>query len=230
MKMFARVSCLVLLAAVGQANGAVLVPNSIDAPFEDWSRGYDDSTYAEWDAFTSAFGAPNSPDVGEVENAAATLQQTSFGAIITSTNNIYSPAGPSAFDVNIPGLGLGAGTTRVVAQIVLSAFGTELDTDSVLLTPAAGSAAVPTYTVAGAGAGVLEYLFAWDVPGNDSSYQLQFAAGGAHMSLDRVVVDTYTQADAFTAFPTNVPEPATAALAALGLLTAVGVRRRATQG
>ena len=71
-----------------------------------------------------------------------------------------------------------------------------------------------------------ENLFAWDLAGfNPSTFTLTFKASSSSMSLDALAVDTFTQQGAFA--PLGVPEPATGALAALGMLGMLAVRRRA---
>ncbi|TWT76969.1 hypothetical protein Pla123a_23940 [Posidoniimonas polymericola] len=226
-----RTALVAAAVVVGSArvNAAVIVPDSVAAPFEDWSRGFFGSTYAEWDVFSSAFGSPNLPDAGEVELADATLLQGTPGAVLTGGGNIYSPAAAAQLAVAIPQLASApVGTTRIVAQV--QSLGATLDAGSVFLTPANGVANPPMYsTLAATGVGfgaVEQHLFAWDVAADADGYVLTFAGSGPHFSLDQVVIDTYTQNDGFSAFPLGAPEPAAALLLALGGAASLTQRSR----
>lgn len=229
MKITTSFLCVLALATASQMHAAVIVPDSIHPLFEDWSRGYVDSTYAEWDVFTSAFGATNSPDVGDVDLAAATVLQGTPGAALTGGGNIYTPSGAGQFVVGIPQLATApVGTTRIVAQV--RSLGTALDTASVQLTPTNGSAIAPSFSTlssSGVGFGAAEeHVFAWDVATDVDGYMINFAGSGAHLSLDRLVVDTFTQSGDFSPFPTNIPEPAALLLLVLSGVAPLTQRNR----
>lgn len=229
MKISASVLCAAIVAACclsRVSSAAFIVPDSATAPFANWSRSGADSAYAEWNAFTVAAGAPgNSPDVGSFGPTTANLTQSFFPALITSGGNIYSFAGATDFDVTLPNYGYGAGyKTRVVAQI--GTFGTPLLQTSLSLKYSDGNAtqqaALTSANVVAApnpaGGTTDEWLVVWDVPNyNPGSFQLEFVASGSSMSLDRLAVDTFTQA---------VPEPASLAIAGLGLGGCLRVARR----
>ena len=58
------------------------------------------SEFAEWEIFTVGFGDPgNDPDV-DGSKSGATITQTTPGAMVTSTGNIYNPGGVSNFALN----------------------------------------------------------------------------------------------------------------------------------
>lgn len=235
--MLKTLSCLALVALLaGQANAAFVVPDSAAAPFEDWSRGAADSVYAEWDSFSVAYDAPgNAPDVGaspssgSPSGADAVLTGLEPSAFVVSSGNIYSFSAPPAFSLSTPGHGYGGGyNTRVAAQIGVQ--GNPLDSGSLLLTYNDGSAdvtAAPDYLLnRGLDGAKTEWLAVWDIAGyNPAATQIDFMASGSSMSLDTLAVDTFTQTGAFTALPANVPEPAAAALAALGCVLLQGRRR-----
>lgn len=234
--------CLAFLAAAlavslapALSQAAFLVPDGATAPFEDWSRGDTNSTYAEWDVFSNANGTPgNSADVGESGLTGASLEQNGAFAIIASSGNIYSFQGATAFDVTLPAYDLGAGyNTRVVAQS--QTLGNVPDLDSVMLTYNDGLADVslsPDYVlqeeVTSGGFTGLVSTFGWDVLGhNPSEFLFELDAAGSSMSLAGLAIDTYAQTTTFGAFPATVPEPTSlviAALAGIGL-TASGRRR-----
>jgi hypothetical protein len=225
-----RLFCLAPLAMIlaslcsHLASAAFIVPDGSTAPFEDWSRTDPNSMYAEWNTFTVANGAPaNTPDVGSFGPTPANLEQNGAFAIITSGGNIYSFAGATGFDMTVPNYGYGIGyDTRVAVQ--LRTLGNPIDVSSLLLTfddgngpqsLAPSSSVGPTPDADGQ-----EWLFVWDVANfNAASMLVEFNASASSMSLDRLAVDTFTQA---------VPEPASLHLAAWGwgaagpLVAAVG--------
>ena len=105
----------------------------------------------------------------------------------------------------------------MVAQI--RSLGSPLNPASVLLSVDAAPgvpAALSSVSATGSGfSAAEEWLFAWDLPGSGGSYAVDFAAVAAHLSLDRVVIDTFTQSEPFSPLPQGVPEPFTAWLAAV---------------
>lgn len=221
----ALVAVYVASAFANAASAAFLVPDSATDPFENWSRNDAGSMYAEWNSFTVAMGAPgNAPDVGSFGPAPANLQQNFIPALITSGGNIYSFAGPTDFDLTVPNYGLGAGyDTRVAVQ--LRTLGNPIDASSMQLTYDGGggpqtlapaSSVGPTPDLDGE-----QWLFVWDLPSfNPASMRVEFNASASSMSLDRVVVDTFTQA---------VPEPVSLGLAAAVVLCGAGIHRRRRQ-
>ncbi len=175
-------------------------PDGVTAPFEDWSRNDANSTYAQWDVFTSATSA-NSPDVGSFGPAGATLTESSggsSGAFISGSGNIYSFSGATTFDLVIPAYQLGEGyKSQVTLQTVT--LGTELNLNSVRLSYDGGSQrTLPTAieelsrtALGGFGGDLVSTLFTWQVTGNPADFHLQFAASDSSLSLDQVVIDTF---------------------------------------
>ncbi|WP_428305190.1 PEP-CTERM sorting domain-containing protein [Lacipirellula sp.] len=209
-----------------------VVPNGSTSPFDSWSLGAANSVHAQWEVFTDAYSTPgNAPDVagsfpasGSSSGASSLLVGNTAGAFLTGGGNIYSFSAPTSFTVTVPNYNLGAGwNSRFVAQIQNQ--GSLLDFTSVLLSYDGGNQLLaPTYSHELLGGAIPENLFAWDLAGfNPSTYSLTFKASASSMSLDAIAVDTYTQTGAFT--PMGVPEPATAALAAIGLVGSLAVRR-----
>lgn len=221
---------LVAMAFVSPASAAFLVPDSTATPFEEWARSDADSVYAEWDEFTESMpGNLNLPDVGESGVTGATLEQNGTAAIVTSTGNIYSFAGPSSFDVAVPGYGYGAGyNTRVAFQV--GAVGSPVDEGSFTLTYDDGSSDVtvtPDWFLDRGLDSSNEWIAVWDIAGfNPASVTVEFDASASHMSLTTAAVDVFTQAAAFSPLPQNVPEPSSLVIAALG--AAVLLRRRSS--
>jgi hypothetical protein len=227
-------AAITLAAGVAHAVPASFVaPDGTTSPFEDWTLSDANSVHAQWEVFTDAVGTPgNLPDVagsfpadGTPSGATAVVIGNTPSAFLTGGGNIYSFAAPTSFSVTVPNYGLGAGwNTRFVAQIQNQ--GNPLDFSSVLLSYDGGNQLLPfDYTDELVGNPAPENLFAWDVVGlNPSTFTLTFNASSSSMSLDALAVDTFTQQGAFA--PMGVPEPATGALAALGLLGIAALRRR----
>jgi hypothetical protein len=217
-KFFVAAVALAAVGRVDQAKAAFIIPDGATSPFEAWSRSTPNSMYAEWNTFTVPNGGTNNPDVGQYGPATATIANQGAAAILTGGGNIYSFSGATDFDLSIPNYGYGAAyTTRVVVQMLTQ--GNPLDGSTVRLTynPGSGNQTIlPTQTVA---PGVNpEWLFAWDLPSfNPASMLVEFAASTSSMSLDRVVVDTFTQ---------SVPEPASVLLMGLAVGAVVAKSRR----
>jgi hypothetical protein len=232
-------AALAATLASSAASAAFIVPDGATAPFESWSRGDIDSTYAEWDTFTRANSSQgvNSPDVGQSGVLGATLSQTTLDggfAIITSGGNIYSFSGRTSFDVQLPGYGLGAGhNTRIVVQARTLGSTPALSSVGITYSDGGGSVtASPEYIsqveIAEGGFSGLISTFGWDLVGyNPSSVLFELTASSSSMSLANLAVDTYTQTTAFPAFPNVVPEPSVIALAGLAACVTVARGRRA---
>lgn len=223
---------------IQSAHAEFLVPDAVTPPFDGWSRGDSNSTYAEWDTFTAAndVDGVNLPDIGASGPGSPTLTQTALDpggfAILASSGNIYSFNSRTSFDIEVPSYDLGAGyNTRVVAQT--RTLGNVPDLDSIALTYNDGNADVtvaPEYVLQqnvteGDFAGLIS-TFGWDVSGlNPEGFSFAFAAAGSSMSLANIAVDTYTQTGAFAAFPTVIPEPTAAVLIVIGLALAPATGR-----
>jgi hypothetical protein len=230
------------LAVSATVQAAFIVPNSTAAPFEDWSRNDASSLYAEWDTFTTPSG-PNTPDVGSFPGAApdaatSTVQEVDNGALdvgaFLTSGNIYSPGNEEddpeswgSFEVLFPNYGNGSGwNTRVGVQVRTN--GTEPDLDSFVLTyENGGTVSVPLLAhkelsrvaLGGFGGFSVDNLFVFDADFNPSQFKLTFVALGAHMSVDSILVDTFTTQSELT----PVPEPTTGLLLAIGM-SVLGVR------
>ncbi len=174
---------------------------------QSWTRGGENATYQEWDAFSVQPGQDNPssagahpPDVGvkSVEGGQPTLEELSGFSFITSSRNIYSFADALNVRVSVPNFDLGDDYfTTIVLQTKTQGAG--IDPASVLLGDLAPDAtttlAVEEIESPGGTALVVESWFRWMLPadlGNAASYALTFKALGSSMSLDRVAVDTWT--------------------------------------
>ena len=180
----ARVLPLVLCLGMAYAS----FNNAYTPPF----RGQVDSEYSGWETFTIPFNGPNLPDVAGTSSDDAVLTQTTPGAILTSTGNIYNPAGPSHFVLSDT---LPEDMLEVVLQI--SAFGVPADYGSFVLSYTDGSGqliSLPPDSIQNLwnAGGSFEDRFDWDLSGNSDSitnYTIQFDASAMHMSLDAVILD-----------------------------------------
>lgn len=217
--------CALTASVVHAVPISFVVPDGSSSPFEDWTLGDTNSVHAQWEVFTDAYSTPgNLPDVagsfpasGTPSGAAAVVIGNESSAFLTGGGNIYSFAAPTSFTVTVPNYGLGAGwNSRFVVQIQNQ--GNPLDFSSVRLSYDGGNQLLPyDFTDELIGNPAPENLFAWDLAGfNPSSFTLTFNASASSMSLDALAVDAFTQTSAFA--PLGVPEPATGALAVLGLL------------
>jgi hypothetical protein len=190
-------------------------------------RGHGLAQFAGWESFTVPTGAPgNAPDIAG-SNASAKLTQSTPGAFIASSGNLYVGPDPAvgSYEVSyagIPQLGLGP----VVLQV--RALGNELSYDSVRLNYSGGSLAAvreelertpfggPPGTP-GSGFAVAS-KWSWDVSHlGISDFTITFAAAAADVSFDSAMLDVQA-----------VPEPETWALMGLGAgaLALAGWRRR----
>lgn len=185
--------------------GALLTAACVAAPvsaadFEPphWA-GDADAAFSAWIDFTVAFGEPgNAPD-GEGSTGDAVLVQTTPGASVTGGNNIYNPAGASAFVITDI---FDAPLREVVLEVETS--GTELLYENVRLvvpgdTPLeffAGSRTELARISGGFGDTVLS-RWRWSLPQTDAtSVEIHFAAGGAHCSLVKARLDTRSKSEA----------------------------------
>ncbi len=189
---------------------SLLVPEFRDAPA---------TFYSEWDVFASTTGA--APDVA---GSLGTISELTGASFVTSSGNIYNLGVASAFTLDLAGAGP---TGYVLLQIVTQ--GTELDLGSVSLDTGAGTLD-PASTIAlgstplgGFGGSAVGTAFTWDLSGLEvDDFTIAFAASGAHLSLDRVVLDGAASAPLAV-----IPEPSSAALwLGMGGLLAGLVRRR----
>ncbi|HAC91780.1 MAG TPA: hypothetical protein DCF63_14305 [Planctomycetaceae bacterium] len=185
-------ACLACSVLSLNLNAAFVVPEF---------RGLAETTYQEWNVFTSANGL-NLPDVANVNpNGTASVQELTGGAFLTSGGNIYSFAVATSFDVLVPDYGLGTqATTRVVLQ--LRTQGSTVDLASVTFNGQPFDSAELLYEepLGGFGGTLRDWRFEWSaVSGNVGMNTIQFDAEDSSMSLDRVSVDTQALAVAMPA-------------------------------
>ncbi|MBX9654394.1 hypothetical protein K2Y11_12335 [bacterium] len=182
-------------------------------------RGEANTTYQEWNIFSSTAG-PNAPDVANSNvNGTANVVELSGGAFVTSGGNIYSPTFVTSFSVTVPDFNLGSGyITNAVIQIRTQ--GTNVDNSSVLFNGVSAVSATLLHSeVLGGFGGNLEdweYVFS-NVPSNLSLDTITFHAAGSSMSLDRLSVDTQAVA---------VPEVSSFLMIGVAAATVFGIARR----
>lgn len=189
----------------------------------------------------SAAGFPSVADYNPVDPQAfwdasnPTLAQTDatagafiIGAGIAGSGNIYSFSKATSF--------LLTDSTPYITQNVLFQFltsGTEIDYTTIRLNYDNGGGNVslfPTFSTAlssgGAGGpfggGTVEYAAQWDLTGlGISSYTISFAGASSSVSFQSASLDTSP-----AAFAQAIPEPGAGALALLGAMTSLSLRRR----
>lgn len=185
---------LVFSLVLAGISGRAANPNFEPPP---WA-GQPNTEFSEWDAFTSAFGAGNAPDVaGSTGNAL--LQQLTPGATLTGTLNIYNPAGASVFTVT-------DSFSQPVADVVFeaTASGTQFDVDSVKLEFVEGGQIVSLATareellrVSGGFGDTVTSRWSWRLRGhNVDSLVIRCAATGPHCSLTVARLDVRFKPDA----------------------------------
>jgi len=183
-------------------------------------RGTENSTYQEWNVFTSAFNGPNIPDVATANaHGTAALFQTTPGAFLTSGGNIYSIGTVTTFTAKVPDFNMGPNyRTNVVLQIQI--LGTNIDLDSVRFNGLtfARSELIRETPLGGFGGFGRVWKFEWsNVSNNLPLNTIHFNSAASSMSLDRVAIDT-----SFSA----VPEPSSGFLVALAVASGFLHRRR----
>ena len=181
-------SGLLVAVMAGAAGADFITPDAFG-----WTRGDADSTYFEWDVFVSAFGG-NDPDVGQfpVELpdgwVSPDVVETTGTAFITGSGNLYSPFGPIHVEVTVPNYGYGTGQTTLLVQVKTQ--GNELDYDNVV---AMGEAPVEvtflTRELSDQGY-IVEVLYEFAIEGNPSEIVIGIPTADAHVSVDRIAVDT----------------------------------------
>lgn len=151
--------------------------------------GTPDSQIHAWDVFTTAVGSPGNPPDIEGSSPNAIVTQTTPGATVTGTGNIYNPAAASAYEITPE---LTAPAIRVVLHVQTS--GTELDYSTVLLKlgDQTGLSADQTElqrVSTGFGDTVLS-RWEWDLAAEPSAnLSLAFSAAGSHSSLATARLD-----------------------------------------
>ncbi|MCA9294315.1 MAG: hypothetical protein KDA20_10920 [Phycisphaerales bacterium] len=176
-----------------------VVPDGVNFP---WVRGTTaNSTYQEWDVFASP-GGPNAPDIADFAGGTLAMDAATpdcfdanpaSGSFISGTGNIFSFTGVVQPQVDVGGFGLGpSAQTTVLLQ--MRTLGSEVDLPSMLL----NGSEVPTEVVEldrvslGANGFQIDALYRFELDGNASTYTIRFSANDIALSLDRVIVDTFT--------------------------------------
>jgi len=200
-----------LIAVAGSASAALETPAFRGSAFTE---------FAGWESFTSAVGGANTPDDPATDNLDVTLTQTTPGASIISSGNLYS-------DGVVPVYEIADTAPDVLTDVVLQfrVLGLDFDASSIVLEFAQeGSvqSVSPVITeisrtpLGGFGGESVEWRFDFDLTGlGVTSYVISGDGGNANISLDRMELDT-----AFVPAPGGV-----AALGGLGLLAARRRRR-----
>ncbi|GMU24234.1 MAG: hypothetical protein AMXMBFR13_43100 [Phycisphaerae bacterium] len=189
-----------------------------------WSREQANTTYQEWNVFSSPAG-PNMPDIGWLNpNGTPDLFDTSGGSFVTGSGNIYSPTSVLDLRVVVPDYARTGDVTTVILQTRTN--GSEIDFDTVRIggTGFEDRGELLRQPLGGFGGFAVETWLKFELPYSASSFTVEFKASGTSMSLDRVAVDTIT-ASSFVPEPNPVPEPLTGVLLASGLLRLASRRR-----
>lgn len=214
---FYKFTTLLLLSLTGSIASAQVVL------LEPSFRGDGGTLFSGWTDFSATTDvAPN------FSGTLGTISELSGTSMVTGSQNIYNPAGPSMFQLD---LSADLSSDFLLLQVVTQ--GTELDYGSVELTYIDAvdgettlacdlSQALGSESLGGFGSKV-GTAFEWDLTGlGIDTFSLNFNASGAHLSLDEVYLD-FGSSMTLAA----VPEPSTYALfLALAGFCAVLFRRR----
>lgn len=206
--------------------------------FVSWDRGTSGSAYAQWDVFYQAEANPNhatdgvfggtgpsfdsldlfgNPIVGSGSTAGTGIGASSLtqintgpgvGAIITSTQNLYSFAGASSFELFAANIGA---YDTLVVTVMTAVAGNPIDFGSVGIDGGAMITDFQSNSLAG-----FETESQWliDLSGfSGSDATFSWSGVDAHMSTMKISVDAY-----------SVPAPSSLAL--LGLAGVCASRRR----
>jgi hypothetical protein len=212
-----------------------------------WTRGNTDETsYFGWDVIeavgppTGPFGSflldDTTPDLGSPTTATGTriVQSNSSVAIYghrSATGNYYSGFPGNAFaDDSIVGVaptpaGQSGGFTTVVLQVLGQPTSTISDLTFTMDNTAPWTKQKSLYAKNSGDAGM--YWEEWTAPGANLPFTIHMQSATSSRGIDAILVDTHWSAvgplvNAITA----IPEPTSAGLAVIGLLTAAGMSRR----
>ncbi len=180
-----------MLVAAGIASADFITPDGYG-----WSREDGNSTYFEWDWFTSTSGG-NVPDVGQFPNPVPDgwlepdVVETTGDAFVTGSGRIYSPFGPIYIEVTIPNYDLGIGMTTLLLQV--KTLGNELDYAGVVMDDQLPIDIIEVSRETGDMGEEIETLFVFEIAGNAPVYVVGIPTAEAHVSIDGIAVDTYTQ-------------------------------------
>lgn len=186
-----------LVGAAAAADDSFVAPSG-------WTRGQANSTYQEWDIFSSPFGDPaNLPDVGVFnpnapEGNGLNVYDASQLALPfpTSDGNIYTYQFPIDVQATVPNYGRGSWYhTIIIAQT--QTIGTELDYANITVNGLHPQSIVEISRVPYPVSFTPDTPFVvgdsmvWRLDGNALSYTFDFPASAASSSFDRLAVDTY---------------------------------------
>ncbi|MEM8710919.1 MAG: hypothetical protein AAGG01_08205 [Planctomycetota bacterium] len=180
-----------LAAATAATTFGQSATDKFDSDVTPGFRGEATALYAGWDAFTIPFGGTNAPD-DPASDAQATVEQTTPGAIITSTMNIYHPSGVPAFIV--------AATTPMGAQEVvfqIRTLGNQLDDTSFMLEyedmgGATVSLAPSSFQILQSGGFATEKYASFDLSGQTedvTDFRVVFEGADNNVSCDAILLD-----------------------------------------
>jgi hypothetical protein len=202
-KIISLSDCIAFVAILALTPSAFADITTFDFEITPSYQGDAGSNFVGFDVFTVAVGGANTPSL---PNACvdATIRQTTAGAIITSTMNIYHP-------FSVPQFVLEAGVRGDAQEVLLQlqTFGNPLSTTSFVLEYDNGSGPVtlaPT-DQGFLGAGVDEYYVRFDlesVPAIVSDFEIRWAASAANHSLDVALLDVRSDAEILVGDATDV--------------------------
>ncbi len=159
-----------------------------------WSRGEPDTTYADWNVFSSLAG-PNTPDAGSnFEFAAPGAPAANVTAVapagaITSTGNLYAGFGPMTVTATMPAPGKGDGFSTVFIMQIRSQ-GTELNPATLNVNGVAPTETTETFRQSLGGFGFLvETRYVFELPGSEAFYTVTFGSQADNFVVDRLAFD-----------------------------------------
>ncbi|MEM7081607.1 MAG: VPLPA-CTERM sorting domain-containing protein [Pseudomonadota bacterium] len=212
---------LMVASAGSQAFAAFQDPAT--ASWGGWDRNTGATIYVHWDDFAyDPDPAPaltdGTPDVNSYGVAIAGVTANNPTTLVTSTENLYTPAGPANFTVSvIADVLLDESANGVTVALQLATLGTQLDASSVFLTDGVNSPIIPDSAESSFSAGFTEWLFLWNLDADVSTYFFNFSSMTNNLSLAAVSVDIG---------PSPVPVPAAVWLFGSALLGLGAMRKK----
>jgi hypothetical protein len=241
----------VFVAALGPFASAHAITTSTGQSWnfapDAWVRGNSSETsYFGWDVIEVA-GAPTgpfgsfklddaTPDLGSPTTATGTriVQSNDSFAIYghrSASGNYYSgfPANALADDsisaVAPTPVGQSGGFTTVVLQVIGQPTSTINDLTFTMDNVAAWTKHKSLYAVNSGGAGV--HWQEWTAPGANLPFTMHMQSATSSRGIDAFQIDTHwSAAGPLVNAIAAIPEPASAGLAVIGLLSAAGMKRR----
>jgi hypothetical protein len=185
----------------------------------------------EWNVFMTPYAGPHAPDVGSagVGSASLTVNNPSpTGGLVTGGNDLYSGFSPTTAKhvFSLSGAATANAITTLALQLAISPAGNAVIPGSFLLW---GTTAPTQFVHRGVAPGGSRYYWAlWETPAA-ASYSVEFSAPDS-LSLRGAQLDYVNSTSSLNvAAPSQLPEPASAAIAAsaCGALALFARRRRA---